>query len=180
MTEKRLECFRKLFDHLAWIEHQFLSGIRDSRKMGSLWAMMRGVGGGRKSIHQSWLAKGLELGLLCWGFKEFSKRFRGKRPVLFKSAGWHSHQDNAPIHNSILVTDYLTKMGIKTVVHPPYSPDLAASDFGYSLSSEAAVMRQLMKEAVTKVIDTLTQKDFHGALQKLLERFDKCAAAGGD
>ena len=56
-------------DHLAWIEHQFLSGIRDSRKAGSLWGMMRGVLGVRKSIHQSWLAKGLGLGLLCCGFK---------------------------------------------------------------------------------------------------------------
>ena len=38
---------------------------------GSLWGMMRGVGGVRKSIHYSWLAKGLRLGLelLCWGFK---------------------------------------------------------------------------------------------------------------
>ena len=34
-----------------------------------LWGMMRGVGGVRKSIHQSWLAKGLGLGLLRWGFK---------------------------------------------------------------------------------------------------------------
>ena len=46
-----------------------LSGIRDSRKAGSLWSMMRGVGGVRKPIHQSWLAKGLGLGLLCWCFK---------------------------------------------------------------------------------------------------------------
>ena len=37
-----------------------------------------------------------------------------------------------------------------------------------------------MKEAVTKVIDTLTQEDFHGAWQKLLERYKKCTAAGGD
>ena len=36
-----------------------------------------------------------------------------------------------------------------------------------------------MKEAVTKVIDTLTQEDFHGAFQKLLDRY-KCIAAGGD
>ena len=57
------------FDHLAWIEHQFLSGIRDSRKAGSLWGMIRDVGGVRMSIHQSWLAKGLGLGLLCWGFE---------------------------------------------------------------------------------------------------------------
>ena len=33
------------------------------------WGIMRGLGGVRKSIHQSWLAKGLGLGLLCWGFK---------------------------------------------------------------------------------------------------------------
>ena len=36
------------------------------------------------------------------------------------------------------------------------------------------------KEAVTKIIDTLTQEDFHGAFQKLLERSNKCIAAGGD
>ena len=67
--QKCMECFRLLFNHLAWIEDQFLSGKRDSRKAGSLWGMMIGVGGVRKSIHQSWLAKGLGLGLLCWGFK---------------------------------------------------------------------------------------------------------------
>ena len=66
---KRMECFRLLFDHLAWIEHQFLSGIRVSRKTESLWGMMKGVGGMRKPEHQNWLAKGLGLGLLCWGFK---------------------------------------------------------------------------------------------------------------
>ena len=69
MPQKRMGCLRLLFDHLAWIEHQFLSGIRDSRKAGSLWGRMRGVGGVRKSIDQSWLAKGLGLGLQCRGFK---------------------------------------------------------------------------------------------------------------
>ena len=73
MPEKRMECFRLLFDHLAWIKHEFLSGIRDSREAESLWGMMKGVGGVGKSVHQSWLAKvlglGLGLGLLCWGFK---------------------------------------------------------------------------------------------------------------
>ena len=33
-----------------------------------------------------------------------------------------------------------------------------------------------MKEAVTKFIDTLTREDFHGAFQKLLERYNKCIA----
>ena len=69
MPQKCMECFRLLLEHLAWIEHQFLSGIRDTKKAGSLRAMMRAVGGVRKSIDQSLLAKGLGLGLLCWAFK---------------------------------------------------------------------------------------------------------------
>ena len=69
IPQKHMECFRLLLNHIAWIEHQFLSGIRDSRKAGSLWGMMRDVGGVWKSIDQSWLAKGLGLGLLCGSFK---------------------------------------------------------------------------------------------------------------
>ena len=61
--------------------------------------------------------------------REFRKRFHRKRPALFKSGQWHFHQDNTPVNNSILVTDYLTKMGIKTVPHPLYSPDLAPCNF---------------------------------------------------
>ena len=68
-------------------------------------------------------------GILCWGLRELRKRFRQKRPALFKSGQWHFHQDNAPVHNSILVTDYLSKIGFKTVPQPPYSPDLATCDF---------------------------------------------------
>ena len=37
-----------------------------------------------------------------------------------------------------------------------------------------------MKEAVTKIIDTLTQEDFHGAFEKLWEQYNKCIAAEGD
>ena len=51
--------------------------------------------------------------------REFRKRFLRKWPALFKLGQWYFQQDNAPVHNSILVTDYLTKMGIKTVPQPP-------------------------------------------------------------
>ena len=63
-------------------------------------------------------------------------------------------------------------MGIKTVPHPPYSPDLAPCYFWLfrKLSGCRYVTIEEMKEAVTKVIDTLTQEDFHGAFQKFLER----------
>ena len=78
--------------------------------------MMRGVGVERKGYYVEVL-------------RGFSKRFGRKRPALFKSGQRHFHQDNAPVHNSILVTDYLSKTGIKTIPQPPYSPDVAPCDF---------------------------------------------------
>ena len=118
--------------------------------------------------------------------REFRKRFRRKRPLLFKSGQWHFYQDNAPVLNSILVTEYLSKMGIKTVSQPPYSRGLAPCDFSLfpKLKEKLRGCRyetiEEMKMAVTKVIKTLTQENFHGAFQKLLERYNKCIAAGGD
>ena len=90
--------------------------------------------------------------------REFRKSFCRKRPALFKSGQWHFHQDNAPVHKSILVTDYLSKMGIKTVTHPVYSPDVAPCDiwlFSKLRSCRYETIEEI-KEAVTKVIDTLT------------------------
>ena len=73
-------------------------------------------------------------------------------------------------------------MGIKTVPQPPYSPDLAPCDFCLFPKLRGCRYDTIeeMKRAVTKVIDTLTQEDFHGVLQKLLELYNKRIAAGGD
>ena len=70
-------------------------------------------------------------------------------------------------------------MGIKTVPPLPYSSDLVPCDFWLfpKLKGCRYETTEEMKEAVTKVIDTLTQEDFHGAFQKLLKRYNKCIAA---
>ena len=63
-------------------------------------------------------------------------------------------------------------MGIKTDPHPPYNPDVAPCDFWLfpNLKEKRRGCRyetiKEMEEAVTKVIDTLTQEEFHSALQK--------------
>ena len=86
--------------------------------------------------------------------REFRKIFRRRRPALFKSGQWHFHQDNAPVHNSILLTDNLTKIGIKTVPQPPYSPDLAPCDFWEFTKLRGCCYETIeeMKEAMMKVI----------------------------
>ena len=73
-------------------------------------------------------------------------------------------------------------MGINTVPQPPYSPDVAPCDFCLFPKLRGCRYETIeqMKEAVKKVIDTLTQEDFDRAFQKLLERYNKCIAAGGD
>ena len=73
-------------------------------------------------------------------------------------------------------------MGIKTVPQPPYSPDLAPCDFCLfpKLRGRRYETIEEIKEGMTKVIDTLTQEDFHGAFQKLFERYNKWIAGGGD
>ena len=71
---------------------------------------------------------------------------------------------------------------IKIVPPPPYSPDLAPLDFYLFPKLRGCRYETIeeMKEAVMKVIDTLTQENFHRAFQKLLERFNNCIAAGVD
>ena len=73
-------------------------------------------------------------------------------------------------------------MDIKTVPQPPYSPDLAPCDFRLFPNLRGCRYETIeeMKEAVTKVLDTLTQEDSDGTFQKSLERYNKCIAAGGD
>ena len=72
-------------------------------------------------------------------------------------------------------------MGIKIVPHSSYSPDVGPYDFWLLPKLRGCRYETIdeMEEAVTKVIDTLTQEEFEGALKKLLEWY-KYIAAGGD
>ena len=73
-------------------------------------------------------------------------------------------------------------MAIKTVPQHPYSPDLTPCDFCLFPKLRGCRYETIeeTKEAVTKVIDMITQEDLHGAFQKLLERYNKCITVGGD
>ena len=127
-------------DHFAWIEHQFLSGIRYSRKAGSLWGMMRGVGGVWKSIDQSWLAKGLGLVLLCWRFKRAQKEIPSEEvSTLPIGSVAFPHKSTIPSLSQTIWPRWASRQFFTV----PIVETLLPVTFGYSLSSEAVVMRQL-------------------------------------
>ena len=144
MPQKRVECFRLLFDNLAWIEHQFLSGIWDSRKAGTLWGMMRGVGWVRKSIHHSWFAK--ELGLLCWGFKGVQEEIPSEEAstLQIESVAFPSGQCISPQLPSLSQTIW-PRWASRQFLSLPTVQTLLPITFAYSLSSQAVVMRQLRR-----------------------------------
>ena len=120
--------------------------IRDSRKAGSLWGMMRGVGGVRKSSHQSWLAKGL-------GIRATMLRFYGSSAR--DSVGRCQHSSNRvsdistrTIHQSIspsLSQTIWPGWASRQFLSLPIVQTLLPVTFAYSLSSEAVVMRQLRR-----------------------------------
>ena len=152
-----------------------LKGIRDSRKAGSLWGMMRGVEGVRKSIHKTWLAKELGLGLLCWGFKGGGQHSSNRVSGISTRT---IHQSTTP---SLSQTIW-PRRASRQFLTVPIVQTLAPCDFCLfsKLRGCRYVTIEEMKEAVTNVMDTLTQEEFHGALKKLLERYNKWIAAGGD
>ena len=141
MPQKRRECFRLLFDHLAWIEHKFLSGIRDSRKAGGLWGMMRGLGGVRKSIHQSWLG----LGLLCWGFKRVQEEIPLEEASTLQigSVPFPAVQctSTTPSFSQTIWVRWASRQFLTVFIVQTLLP----VSFGYSLSTETVVMRQLRR-----------------------------------
>ena len=143
MPEKRMECFRLLLEHLVWIEHQFLSGIRDSRKVGSVWGMMRGVGGVRKSIHQSWLAKGLWSGLLCWGYKGVQQEIPSEEASTLQIGSVAFPPDQYT--NPQLYPSHRESWASRQFLSLPIVQTLLPVIFVYSLNSEAVVMRQFRR-----------------------------------
>ena len=100
-----------------------------------LW-FQRDVGGVRKSIHQNWLAKGLGLGLglLCWGFEGVQE-----------SAQWHFYQDKHQSTTPSLSQTIWPRWASRQFLTLPIVQILLPVTFGYSISSEAVVMRQLRR-----------------------------------
>ena len=125
---------------------------------------------------------GLDFGLLYWGFKGVQERIASEEtstlqiwPVAFPPGQSTSPQ----LHRCHRLFD---RDGHQDSCSPSHSPDLTACDFWLFPKLRGCRYETIkeMKEAVMKVIDTLTQEDFNGAFQKLLEQYNKCIAVGGD
>ena len=111
-----------------------------------MWGMMRGVGGVRKSIDQSWLAKGLGLGLICWGFKGVQEEILSEKASTLQigSVAFPPGPCTSPQLHPFSQTIW-SRWASKQFLSIPIVQTLLPVTFGYSLSSEAVVIWQLRR-----------------------------------
>ena len=141
MPQKRMECFRLLFDHLAWIEHQFLSGIRDSRE--SVRDDER-CGRSKEVNTPQLIGQRVRVTML---------RFQGSSGRDSEGRGQHTsnrvsgissrtlHQTTTPSLSQTIWSKWASRQFLSLPIVQTSLP----VTFGYSLSSEAITMRQLRR-----------------------------------
>jgi histone-lysine N-methyltransferase SETMAR len=115
----------------------------------------------------------------------FNAKLRKKRPHLSKKKVLF-HHDNAPAHTSAIATAKLFQLRYELVPHPPYSPDLAPSDFFLFpnlkkwLSGRRFYSNDEIINATNEYFDDLQTSYFLKGLEKLEHRWKKCIAVKGD
>ena len=92
------------------------------------------------------------------------------------------HQNNAPAHKSVLAMGKLGGLHYELLEHPPYSPDLAPSDF-YLFPKLAGQRFSLNQEAIAAVegyFADLTKNHYTDGIMALEHRWNKCIGLRGD
>ena len=93
--------------------------------------------------------------------------------------------DNAPIHTSRKTQETLTNAGFVQLDHPPYSPDLAPSDFWLfnrlkkHMRGQKFVSKDDMKDNVTKFLMEQDQNFFEIGFNGMVDRWKKCVNVNG-
>ena len=142
MPQKCMECFRLLLDHLAWIKHEFLSGVRDSRKAGSLRNDERC--GRSKENTLELIGQKVRVTMLRYirssGRDSVGRGQRSSNRISGISTRT-MHQSTTPSLSQTIWPRWASRQFLSL----PIVQTLLPVTFGYSLSSEAVVMRQLRK-----------------------------------
>ena len=112
------------------------------------------------------------------------KQVRGKRRKVRNLPYWFLH-DNAPIHSSRKKLETLQELGFQTVSHPPYSPDLAPSDFFLFrhlkkyLRGKHFENKMELRQTLENYFSSLPRSHFESAFEEHIHRMKKCVQCNG-
>lgn len=121
----------------------------------------------------------------CETLKRLRRAIQNKRRGKLSSGIVLLH-DNARPHTARTSKELLENFGWELFDHPPYSPDLAPSDFHLFTKMKVWLGQQRFntnEELKTSVQDWLTTQAatwYEEGIQKLVPRYDKCLNIGGD
>ncbi|GFS90936.1 mariner Mos1 transposase [Trichonephila clavipes] len=108
---------------------------------------------------------------------------RRKRPVLWVSSRWMLHHDGAPVHNTNLVQQFLTKHGTIQVAHPPFSPNMSPPDFFLfpkiknTLKGHRFQDIETIKENSTQELQANPKSEYQKCVEDWNHRWAKCVTA---
>jgi len=121
----------------------------------------------------------------CNLLHKLDAKIREKRPGLQKKKIIF-HQDNAPAHKSVLTMAKINELKFELLEHPPYSPDLAPSDFWLfpHLKKFLRGKRFSSNEEVIATVEGyfagLPENHFKDGIHKLEDRWNKCVELLGE
>lgn len=127
------------------------------------------------------VSKDYYLGVL----RRLCEEIQQKRIALFENNSWILHHNNAPSRNAIIIRDFLTINGIKTIQHPQNSPDLSPCDFFLFTRvkkplSGVEFSREEILEKSKVLLMKITKGEFKKGFEDWINRWRKCIAVNGD
>lgn len=137
-------------------------------------------------VHKEWLPTGQTVNDVFYLMKRLLSRIRRVRPEYHKEGSWRLLHDNAPSHRSTLVTDFLTKNGILTINHSPYSPDLAPCDFYLFGKLHLAMKGKRYKDiediqsSSTDILKSIPINELQKSFDNLIVRAKHCIESEGE
>ena len=118
--------------------------------------------------------------------KRLREAVRKKRPEAWTNNTWLLRHDNAPVHASLLICEFLTKHETTVVSQPLYSPDLAPADFflfpklKFSLKGRRFQMVEEIEENLIQDLCAIPQNMFQDTFQKWKKCWERCIKSGGE
>ena len=136
-------------------------------------------------VHRELVPPGMTVNadFYCGVLRRLHENVRRKRTQKWQNQNFIIHHDNAPVHRSFKVSQFLAKNNMTVIAHPPYSPDLSPCDF-FLFSKLKLRMKgrrfDTIEEIQERVLDTIPKKNFQGCFQAWQKRWDRCIRAKGE